>query len=179
MITTNPTAREVDATLNLLSVLALAKDADLLADRLEQFKSAMADADAKLADVAAAQAAAADLQAQADQSLADAQAVREQADAELLKAYKATEDASNDRSYCRTQREAFDQWAAQEREKLVALGASTAAREDALLRDRLALEDERRALQAEKERVGAAQDAAIAFKAEYEAKLDALKQVVS
>lgn len=178
MMNTIPSAAEIDATMNLLSVLELAKDATKLKEALQEVKSAQdaASAERKGADEAIAQAKqqAAELDRQAGLVEQDRAKVKE----ESAKAFKASEEIELSREAMRDDRNKFDRWMADQREVLAANLAKIESDRVANARraeDLKAIEDaaDRRVKEAD-----AAIKAADAKRAEYEAKLSNLKAMV-
>jgi len=178
MINTTPSAAEIDATMNLLSVLELAKDATRLKGALQEVKAAQdaASAERKAADDAIAQAKqqAAEIERQAGLIEQDRAKVKE----ETAKAFKASEEIALSREAMRADRNNFDRWMADQREVLAANMAKIESDRVANARraeDLKAIEDaaDRRMKEAD-----AAIKAADAKRAEYEAKLSNLKAMV-
>lgn len=178
MIKTTPTPGELQATLDLLSVLALAKDAERLAAAIGELKAAQDEAEERRL---AAAAAIAELDTKAaaienDRALADGEMNR--AIDQISKAQKLFEEASDDREVARQQRARFDQWMFDERQKLKESLDQLAAREaamgrhDELVRDAVAAADAAR-LRAEEARA-----AADAVRYDYEARIGSLRATV-
>lgn len=174
-----PSVAEIDATINVLSILELAKDASKLKDALGTIKAEKdaAAAERKAAqlakeDIAAAQAALEDQQVQIDRD----RAKLKQDQAASLKTSEELEQAS---VAMREERNRFDRWMAEEREALANLRArveSDAVANKRRAEDLMALE----AKAATRERdADAAIAAADAKRAEFEAKLANLKAMVS
>ncbi len=179
MIDTTPSVAEIDATMNLLSVLELAKDATKLKGALQEVKAAQdaASAERKAADAAIAQAKkqAAELERQAGLVEQDRAKVKE----EYAKAFKASEEIELSRNAMRDDRNKFDRWMADEREQLAASQAKVESDRVANARraeDFKAVED---AANLRVKEADAAIKAADAKRAEFEAKLAGLKAMVS
>lgn len=179
MINTTPSVSEIDATMNLLSVLELAKDATKLKGALKEIKAAQdaASAERKAADdyIAQAKQQAADLDRQAGVVEQSRAKVKE----ESARAFKAAEEVELSREAMRDERNRFDRWMADERERLTARQAKVESDHVANARraeDLKIIEDaaDRRAKEAD-----AAIKAADAKRAEYETKLASLKAMVS
>lgn len=179
MMNTTPSVAEIDATMNLLSVLELAKDATKLKSTLQEIKSAQdaASDERKAADEAIAQAKqqAAELERQAGLVEQDRAKVKE----ESTRAFKAAEEVELTREAMRDDRNKFDRWMADQREALAASLAKVESDRVANARraeDLKAIEDaaDRRVKEAD-----AAIAAADARRAEYEAKIASLKAMVS
>jgi chromosome segregation ATPase len=179
MIDTTPSVAEIDATMNLLSVLELAKDATKLKGALQEVKAAQdaASAERKAADASIAQAKqqAAELERQAGLVEQDRAKVKE----ESTRVFKAAEEVDLTREAMRDDRNKFDRWMADQREGLAASQAKVESDRVANARraeDLKAIEDsaDRRVKEAD-----AAIKAADAKRAEFEAKLAGLKAMVS
>jgi chromosome segregation ATPase len=179
MMNTNPTAADIDAAINLLSILELAKDATQLKDALKDIKKAQ---DAAAAERKKADKSLADLKAkfaELDEQTAVIEQERAKLAIETARTLQASKDVDDMRVAMREQRIDFDRWMAQQREKLAADEARVASDSVANARraeDLKTLEDEaaRRA-----DRADAAKAAADAKREEFEAKLENLKQMIS
>lgn len=179
MMNTTPTVAEIDATMNLLSVLELAKDATKLKDALKDIKKAQ---DAAAAERKKADKSLGDLKAkfaELDEQAAVIEQERAKIAEETARTLQASKDVEDLRIAMREQRIDFDRWMAQQREVLAAEQARAASDNVANARraeDLKALEQDaaRRAEQAD-----AAKAAAEAKRGEYEAKLENLKQMIS
>ncbi len=178
MMNTTPSVAEIDATMNLLSVLELAKDATKLKGALQEVKAAQdaASAERKAADASIAQMRqqAAELERQAALIGQDRTKVKE----ESTRIFKASEEIELSRDAMRDERNRFDRWMADQREALAADQAKAESDRVANARraeDLKAIEDaaDRRAKEAD-----AAIKAADAKRAEFEAKLANLKAMV-
>lgn len=179
MISTTPTVAEIDATINLLSILELAKDASKLKEALGGIKSAhdavkadMAALDKLKAEVIKTQANVSVLQGRLD---ADREKLRVENQAHI----RNCEALEQDRAAIKSEREKFDAWMAGEREKLAADLAKVAS-------DRAAIENRAKELDAVRDNVAKqamdamrAQEAADAVRAEYETRMTALKAMVA
>ncbi len=179
MMNTTPSVAEIEATMNLLSVLELAKDATKLKGALQEIKSAQdaASAERKAADEAIAQSKkqAADLEKQAGLVEQDRAKCKE----ESARVFKSAEEVELSREAMRDDRNKFDRWMAEQREALAADQAKVEADRVANARraeDLKAIEDAaaRRVSEAD-----AAIRAADAKRAEFETKLANLKSMVS
>ena len=175
----NPTVAEIDATMNLLSVLELAKDATKLKGVLQQVKDAQ---DAAADERKAADASISQAKSQTA-ALARQEGLLEQEKAkvkeESAKVFKAAEEIELDRTAMRGERNQFDRWMAEQRESLAAEKARVESDRVANARraeDLKAIEDAagRRVQEAD-----AAIKAADAKRAEFEAKLANLKSMVA
>jgi predicted nucleic acid-binding Zn-ribbon protein len=178
MNTINPSVAEIDATINFLSILELAKDASKLKEALSTIKAEKdaAAAERKAAqlakeDVAAGQAALEDMQAQLERD-------RAKLKQDQAASFKTSEELDAASVAMREERDRFDRWMAGEREALANLRArvdSDAAANKRRAEDLMALE----AKAAVRERdADAAIAAADAKRAEYEAKIASLKAMV-
>jgi len=178
MNTINPTVAEIDAAVNVLAILEMAKDAGKLKATLQEVKDAQ---DAAASERAAADKAAADLrglQAEIEREnalIAQERAKLKQETAQILKNNEQTELM---RAAMRDERERFDRWMAAEREVLDAAKAKVDS--DAVANARRA-EDLQAIEAAAATRVAdaeAAIKAADAKRAEFDAKLANLKAMV-
>ncbi len=178
MINNTPSVAEIEATMNLLSVLEMAKDAAKLKAALQDIKAAQdaASAERKDADEAIGklQVEKAELQTQA--GLVEQSKAKAKEDA--ARAFKASEDIEMIRAAMLEERNSFDRWMAVQREALAADQARVESDRVATARraeDLQAIEDAcaRRVTEAD-----AAIKAADAKRAEFEAKLANLKAMV-
>lgn len=178
MISTTPTVAEIDAAINVLSILEMAKDASKLKDALAKIKEAKDEAKAmndmaaqKLADISTARR---DLDSQ--------QAIIESQQAKLREAnqihLRNNEDLAADRAAMREERDRFDRWMAEERNAVARLRAQAEA--DKSVNDRRGAELQAEAAQLDKIKadLAAQQRAADALRAEYEQKIASLKAMV-
>ena len=179
MMNTTPSVAEIDATMNLLSVLEMAKDATKLKSALQDIKAAqdaaMAERKAADAAIATAKAQEAALQVQAGLVEQSKAKVKEEA----ARAFKASEDIELIRAAVLEERNNFDRWMAAQREALAADQARVESDRVVNARraeDLKAIEDaaDRRVKEAD-----SAIKAADAKRAEYEAKLASLKAMVN
>jgi hypothetical protein len=178
MMNTTPSVAEIDATMSLLSVLELAKDAAKLKKALQEIKAAQdaASAERNAADEAIAQTNRQAAELQVEFGLLEQGRVKVKE--ETARALKASEDIELSREAMRDDRNKFDRWMADQREALVAEQAKVESTRVANARraeDLKAIEDaaDRRVKEAD-----AAIKAADAKRAEYEAKLSNLKAMV-
>jgi hypothetical protein len=178
MMNTTPSVAEIDATMNLLSVLELAKDATKLKSALQDIKSAQdaAAAERKAADAAIAtmRAQEADLQVQAGLVEQSKAKVKE----ESARAFKASEEIELARAGMVDERNTFDRWMAAQREALAADQARVESDRVAVARRAEDLQTIEDAAARKVDEAQAAEKAADAKRAEYEAKLAGLKAMV-
>lgn len=177
-INITPSAVAVDTAANLLAFLEMAKDPSKLKAVLDQIKSAQ--------DAAAAEAQAArDAKADAEGTLAAAQAEAARATADLArardetaKATQAAAEADSVRAAVKAERQKFDDWMADQREALDAAKARVAS--DAAVNSSFAqeLDSRERALAEKDEACSRVTAAAEALRAEYERKIAALKSMI-
>jgi hypothetical protein len=179
MMNTTPSVAEIDATMNLLSVLELAKDATKLKGALQEVKAAQdaaaAERNAADASIAQAKQQAAELERQASLVEQNRAKVKE----ESSRAFKASEEIELSREAMRDERNRFDRWMADQREALAADQARVESDRVANARraeDLKAIEDaaDRRVKEAD-----SAIKTADAKRAEFEAKLASLKAMVN
>jgi len=179
MLNTNPTAADIDATMNLLSVLEMANDATRLKAALQEIKDAQ---DAVASDRAKAEAAVAEAEGKSQ----ELQTLASKLDAERLRLkeeekriFKNNEDVEASRVAMVDERNNFDAWMAAQRE---ALAADKAKVESDAVANQRAVEDFQATVNESKSRLREA-DAVIksaeAKRQEYEAKLAGLKAMVN
>lgn len=179
MISTKPTVAEIDAAMNLLSILEMAKDASALKATLAGIK----DQQAALAEQR--ELAAKDLETLAGgQLFLEEQQARLDADREKLrqendKHIRNTADLAADRAAMKEERNRFDAWMAKEREEFDRLKARVSS--DAAANNTRAAQLEARNAELDKREadLASARAAADAKRVEYEQKLESLKAMVS
>jgi chromosome segregation ATPase len=179
MISTTPTVAEINAAIDFLTILEMAKDAKKLKDSLAQIQQAQS----ALADEAASANKA---KAEAEAAVSKAQKKSDEIETKLAKLDEAnrlhirnTEDLANERAAMRDERSRFDEWMAKEREELdrVKSVVSSQASQNNLRSSSLdarAAELDKRA-----DNLARLEEAAQAMKAEYEQKVANLKQFIS
>jgi chromosome segregation ATPase len=179
MITTNPSVAEIDATINFLSVLEMAKDSAKLKAALNELKAEQDDlADAqKKHDNAARKAN--DAAKKAEDAAAKALAAQAKADDDIAKVAKGLADLENERVAMREERNQFDRWMAAERDALSKRQAEVESK--AVLNTRAEEEMAKRAsaVGAAEAKLANAIAAADAKREEYEAKLASLKEMIN
>lgn len=179
MISTNPSVADIDATMNLLSVLELAKDAAALKKAVSQIKQAQDDAAAerKAADAEIAKAKANAAEVSVQQGLIEQEKARMKE--ELARMFKTSEELESARVAMRDERNRFDSWMAQQREALAAAQAKVDSDAAANVRRAEDLKAIERAAAAREQAASDALRSADAKRTEYEQKMAALKQMVS
>ena len=178
MNTINPSVAEIDAAINVLSVLEMAKDATKLKETLQQFKAAEKSA---AAERKASEKAAAALDAKAEEierqrALLELDQLKLKDD--VARMLKSSAEVSDMRDAMREERNRFDSWMAEQRE---ALAADKARVESDAVANMRRLEDLNAAEKAASDRVRDAEAAiqsAEAKREEYEAKIASLKAMV-
>jgi chromosome segregation ATPase len=179
MINTNPSVAEIDATINLLSVLEMAKDASKLKDALQALKFEKAEIEqAKQARDKAAHDAAQAAKA-ADEAASKAASAQAKVNQDMSSVAKGFADLEAARVAMKDERDKFDRWMAAERE---ALSRKVAEVESKAVMQARAEEDMAKreaAYKDAKSMLTAAIAAADARRNEYESKLASLKQMVN
>jgi chromosome segregation ATPase len=179
MINTHPSVAEIDATINLLSVLEMAKDATKLKDTLHSLKLRQDEIEqAKQAHDKAAYDAQQEAK-KAEAVLAQVAVSQEKANRDLSNVAKGFADLEAARESMREERNKFDRWMAGEREALARRQSEVDSK--AVTTSRLAEDIARRedALKATEERLAAAIAAADARRKEFDDKLASLKQMIN
>lgn len=178
MITTTPAVAEVNATMNLLSVLELAKDATAMKAALSALKSEQDKMAETHNSILAAQEKQNALIAQAEKAQDTAAAMQAKAEAENAKVMQNIAEVEADRAAMRDQRATFDTWMAAQREALDAQKAAVASQAAALNKFNDEMNDRQKSLANAWLAVEKAKADAEATRSEYEAKLASLKQLV-
>lgn len=178
MINTTPSVAEIDATMNLLSVLELAKDAGKLKSALQEVKAAQdaASAERAAADKAIAQAKADAIALATQQGQLDQQAAKLKE--ESAKVFKGSEEVELSREAMREERNRFDRWMAEQREALAGDQARVESDRVANARRAEDLKSIEDAAANRSKAADAAIQAADAKRGEFETKLASLKAMV-
>ena len=179
MISTTPSVAEMNAAINVLTILEMAKDAKSMKEAMASLK---AEQD-KLDEARAANTKELEVIAGAQQFLEEERARVDAEKAKLVEANRIhirnNEDLAADRALMKAERERFDNWMAEQREELDRVKARVSS--DASANSKRTAELDAKAEEmAKRERELAGLEAAAKAKiAEYQQKLDALKQMVS
>lgn len=179
MISTSPTVAEIDAATKLLSILEMAKDASKLKESLAKIKEAQ---DAAAAERVAAEQAAASMLA--GQRSLEQQQAKNASDMEKLREANAlhirnTEDLANERAAMKDERNRFDTWMAEQREELDRMKSAVAAQASQVNAQAARIEQQANDLAKREAGVEVLESAAKAKIAEYDQKIDNLKQMIS
>lgn len=179
MNTINPTVAEIDAAVNVLAILEMAKDAGKLKAALQEVKDAQAAAATERAEADKALASLKAVEASLERDRALLEQERAKLKEESARVFKASGDVELDRAAMREERNNFDRWMAGEREAIAAARAK--ADSDAVANQRRAEEiaSVEESAAARVRDAEAAIRAADAKRAEYEAKIDSLKKMVN
>ena len=173
-----PLAAEIDAAVNVLSVLEMAKDASKIKATLQGVKEAQQEA---ARERAAAEKAIVDLckeRAQLDDQRKDLDAQAAKVREESARAFKNAEDVELSRVAMRNERDRFDKWMADQREALNAQIAKVQSDAVANERRHAELQEAKADAATRAAEAVAAIKAADARRAEYENKLSSLKAMV-
>lgn len=179
MITTHPSVAEVDATLSLLSVLELAKDASKLKTALLTLKAEQDDlADAqKKHDNAVRRAQ--EATKRAEEAIGKSLAEKAAASEELARVAAGFADLEAAREAMKAERDAFDRWMAGERDALSRRVAEVDSKAVQNEREGERLTRLEATLQGERQKLQSAMDAVAAKGDELDAKLNSLKAMVA
>jgi chromosome segregation ATPase len=179
MITTHPSVAEIDATINFLSVLEMAKDAAKLKGALASLKdaqTALAQQEKESTEAAKRAEAAQKRSETAANKVASEQAKLEREREALA---KSTQDIEDSYAAMKAQRNDFDRWMAEERDKLSRQQALVTSEQVMLERAKDQLAQREAELSKEREAVQIELAAASEKRIELEAKLAGLKAMVA